>query len=70
MSAKVLLIIGLVWFGAVIIWSRFRLSFVFGIGHGQGAKAVAFLLLYLIEIFTFGWIVPLALGAYRLLKKH
>ena len=70
MSAKILLLIALIWFGAVILWSRFRFSFVLGLGHGKGAKVAAFILAYLIQIFTFGWIVPLALGVYRLLKKH
>ncbi len=69
MSAKTPLIIALVWFGAVILWS-FVPSFFLGLGHGKRAKAVAFVLAYLMQIFTFGWIVPLALGLYRLVKNH
>jgi hypothetical protein len=70
MSGKILLLVALIWFGAVILWSLSSFSFFLGLGHGKGAKALAFLLAYLIQIFTFGWIVPLALGAYRLVKKH
>jgi hypothetical protein len=70
MSAKILTLVALIWFGAVILWSRLRFSFFFGLGHGKGAKVVAFILVYLIQIFTFGWIVPLGLGVYRLLRKH
>jgi hypothetical protein len=70
MSAKTLLITALIWVGAVILWSRFVPSFFLGLGHGRGAKAVAFIFAYLMQIFTLGWIVPLAHGAYRLVRKH
>ncbi len=70
MSARILLLVALIWFGAVVIWSLFGFSFFVGLGHGRGAKVAAVTLAYLILIFTFGWIVPLVLGAYRLVKKH
>jgi hypothetical protein len=69
MSAKILLLVGLVWFGAVVLWS-FVGGFFIGIGHGKIAKAAAWSFVYLMQMFTFGWIVPLAIGAYRLIKGH
>jgi hypothetical protein len=70
MNAKVLFIIGLTWLGIVLLWLRSDYSFFLGLGHGKLAKAVAYILPYVMLLFTIGWIVPLSLGAYRLLKKH
>jgi hypothetical protein len=68
MSAKILLLIALVWFGTGILWSRFGSSFFFGTGHGRSAKAVAYVLVYLIQVVMWGWIAPLTLGIYLLFK--
>lgn len=70
MSTLTLLIIALVWFGAVILWSRLVPSFVLLLGHGKGAKVATIFLGYLIQVFTYGWVVPLAVGAYRLFRRH
>jgi len=70
MNAKVLFIIGLTWLGIVLLWLRSDYSFFLGLGHGKLAKAGAYILPYVMLLFTIGWIVPLSLGAYRLLKKH
>jgi hypothetical protein len=63
MSATILLLIALIWFGPVVVWSPVGSSFFIGLGT---ERAVALVLVYLIQIFAFGWIVPLALGAFRL----
>ncbi len=69
MSAKILLLIALVWFGAVVLSSLVG-GFFIGIGHGKIAKAAVRSLLDVMQIFTFGWIVPLARGRHRLIKGH
>jgi len=71
MSAKTLLIIALVWFGAVVLWHLFDFSFAVAVvGHGQWAKATVRALGYLLQIFTLGWITPLIVAVYRFAKKH
>jgi len=68
MNAKLLLLAALVWFGAGIVWSRFGISFFFPTGHGDRAKVVAYVLVYLIQVVMWGWIAPLTLGIYLLFK--
>jgi hypothetical protein len=68
MTAKLLLLAALVWFGAGIVWSRFGISFFFGTGHGKSGKIVACVLIYLIQVVMWGWIAPLTLGVYLLFK--
>jgi len=75
MSARILFIVGFAWLGAVMLWSRFGPeSFFIGIGHGKVAKLASVILAVLFgtlnQIFYIGWIVPLALGTYRLVRKH
>jgi hypothetical protein len=72
MSGKILLTIWLAWLGAVVLWLRSAQSFSFGImlGHGKGAKLMAYILAYSIQLLIFGWIIPLALGVYRLIRNH
>jgi hypothetical protein len=65
MNAKVLFIIGLIWLLIAILWRFSDYSFFLGLGHGKIAKAVAYILPYVMLLLTFGWIVPLSLGAYR-----
>ena len=68
MSAKSLILIAIVWFGTVVLWSRFASGLFFGTGHGKWAKGVAYALIYLIQVVVLGWIAPLTLGIYLLFK--
>jgi hypothetical protein len=68
MNAKLLLLIALIWFGAVMLWSRFGPSFFFGTGHGKSAKLMAYVLIYLTQLLMWAWIAPLTLGIYLLFK--
>jgi hypothetical protein len=75
MSARTLLTIGIVWFGAVVLWMRFGPeSFGYywpakGISRTLSVAAV-YLLGLLYQLFVVGWVVPIGLGVYRLVKKH
>ena len=75
MSSRILFIVGFTWLGAVILWSRYGPErFFFGIGHGKRARLAAIIFAYLFgtlnQIFYIGWIAPLAMGAYRLVKNQ
>jgi hypothetical protein len=74
MTAKGLIAIGLAWFVAVVLWLRF---FDKGFSHlwmaptlaKQAALIAAFYLLTLAYLlFLVGWLLPLGLGIYRLLR--
>jgi len=75
MSARTLLTIGIVWFAAVVLWIRFGPeSFGFewpakGVWRTLSVAAL-YVLGLLYQLFVFGWLVPIALGIYRFVKKH
>jgi hypothetical protein len=69
MSGTALLILALIWFATVLVWSRIGFGFAIR-GGGNVARAVMQTLLYMIFLLTWGWLVPLAVGIYRLVKKH
>jgi len=69
MSGTALLIIALVWFVTVRVVSRFSFG-LFIEGGGNVGKAAMQVLLYSIFLLTWGWLVPLGLGIYRLIKKR
>jgi hypothetical protein len=65
-SARVLLLIALIWIGAVVLWSVGVPGFDFSIGlHGP-----RFVIGCLLQILTFGWVMPLGFGIYRLLRTR
>ncbi len=76
MTAKALLVIGLIWFVAAAAWLRFSpgFSFVWMLPKGGLKQAAVGGAIYLALIsYTFlliGWVVPLLLGVYRLVAKR
>jgi hypothetical protein len=74
MSAKTLIAIGITWVGVVALWLRqsFGLYWRRPTGATRQAAIVAaiYASLLLYQVFLIGWIVPLSLGAYRLVRKH
>jgi hypothetical protein len=77
MTSKTLLTIGVLWLGAASLSMLLRFPYeVLFVGFGRGyiAKLAAFISALLLGIgstvFYLGWIVPLGLGAYRIVKKH
>jgi hypothetical protein len=71
MNPKILLMVGLAWFGAVLLWSLFgRGSFSILLGHGKRAKLAVVALAYAFQLLIFGWILPLALAAYLFVRNH
>jgi hypothetical protein len=69
MSGTALLVITLVWLVTVLVSSRMGFGF-FIRGNGNVAKAAMQILLYLIFLLTSGWLMPLGVGIYRLIKKR
>jgi hypothetical protein len=75
-TAKVLLMTGVVWFAAVAVWLRFSPGFsFFWMLPKNGFKQAAIIGAFYVAtasytLFLVGWIVPLSLGAYRLVSKH
>jgi|HubBroStandDraft_4_1064222.scaffolds.fasta_scaffold172459_2 hypothetical protein len=76
MSAKTLIAIGITWVGVVALWLRHDQSFGLYWRRPTGATrqaaivAAIYASLVLYQVFLIGWILPLSLGAYRLVKKH
>jgi CHASE2 domain-containing sensor protein len=76
MTAKSLLVLSGVWFGAVALWLfAARLSIHIG-WRGRGkvmqsaGQAVIYALAVAYVLFLVGWVVPAAIGMHRLLRKH
>ena len=50
--------------------SEFVSGFFVGLGHRKWAKVASIIFACFMFIVAFGWIVPLAVGIYRLVTKH
>ena len=70
MRSTTLLIIAIVWFTMVLVFCKLDFSFLIRLGRRKAGKAVAYLLVYSVQLLIWGWLVPLALGIYGLAKKH
>jgi len=76
MSAKVLIGIGLVWLLLVALWITVgdKSFAVFWRAPSPAKRALimssAYALLLIYQLFLIGWLVPLILGAYRLLRHR
>jgi hypothetical protein len=76
MTPKKLIAIGLAWFVAVVLCARFLdRDFAYGFVAPSAFKAVvliasAYLFMTVYGVFLIGWLVPLGLGVYRLLRHH
>jgi predicted ABC-type sugar transport system permease subunit len=76
MTGKVLIVIGLSWFAAVVLWLLLSPRSFGYMWHAEGATKRAaviagiyiFGLLY--QVFVIGWLVPLAFGIYRLMRHR
>ena len=67
-NGRHLLLIAAIWFTAVLASNQFGpFSFFLNLGKRNTAKiAVIYALSCLIQLFIFGWILPLAVGIYRI----
>ena len=76
MNSRPLIIVGVAWFIAVAIWLRFGTSGfsyawpIGGLSKRVTVTGLVYLLIFLYQIFIFGWVIPLAIGTYKLVKKH
>ena len=76
MTPKGLIAIGLTWFVAVVLWTCFFDRSVSHVWMAPGVfkKAVLvasfYLLAFLYGIFLVGWLAPLGLGIYRLVRHR
>jgi hypothetical protein len=76
MTPRRLIAIGLAWFVAVVLFARFLdRDFAYGFVAPSGLKvavliAGTYLLMFLYLVFLIGWLVPLGLGVYRLMRHH
>lgn len=66
-SGRHLLMAASLWFIAVLVWNQlWKSSFFLGLGRPQRTQiAFVFALGWLYQLFTFGWLAPLAIGIYR-----
>lgn len=66
-SGRHLLMAASLWFIAVLVWNQlWKSSFFLGLGRPQRTQiAFVFALGWLYQLFTFGWLAPLAIGMYR-----
>jgi len=75
-SPRNLILIGIVWLGAVALWLLFGpQSFGYYWRANGTLKRTALIAgIYVIgllhQVFILGWLVPTGLGLYRILKKH
>ena len=71
MNPRLLLALGLAWFGVALLWFIFgRGSFTIWLGHGRAAKVAALALAYALQLFIFGWVLPIAIATYLLVREH
>ena len=66
-TGRHLLVIGAIWFVAATAWSILGRSFfwIFGKRNRAIAMAISYALGSLYPLFMFGWLIPLAVGIYR-----
>jgi hypothetical protein len=67
-TGRHLLVMGTIWFGVVLAWNFLGPSsffWSFGKRNRVLAKAISYTLLWLFQLFMFGWLVPLGVGIYR-----
>ena len=74
MAASGLLAIGTGWLIAVASWLYFGPKQIFHLWRVTGTKRVGlvvaiYLFAFLYQIFVFGWIVPVGIGLYKIMKK-
>lgn len=71
LSGRPLLLIAAVWFLAVLTWSRLGpSSFFLSLGKRNRAKvAVIYAFGWLFQLFMFGWLLPLIVGMYRVVRR-
>lgn len=69
-SFLILAILALIWFTAVLLWSKFVPSFFLKLGHGKAARTAAYVICYSIYIFIWGWLIPFAIAIYDVLRKY
>ena len=70
-AAKYLISAGAIWFGTVLAWHLLTpSSFFWSLGkHRILAKAISSAILSLFQFFMVGWLVPLGVGIYRMVRK-
>jgi hypothetical protein len=73
MTSKQMIVLGLIWFVAVTLWLLFGPREFLYLWQAKGAKRTAviagiYIFGILYQIFMIGWLVPLALGTYRLIR--
>ena len=76
MSTKKLLVIGSLWFAAVVLWlffGRTSVSIAWSV-KGTKTKIAGTAVLYAIAasyiLFLTGWVLPIGVGIYRLVHEH
>jgi ATP-dependent Clp protease ATP-binding subunit ClpA len=71
-SGRYLLVMGAIWFVAVLAWNILGpQSFFWSLGKRNRAIAMAasYAAFYLLQLFIFGWLVPLGVGIYRVMTR-
>ncbi len=76
MTPKWLITIGVIWFMVVVVWLHFAPSSYFHMFETKDADRQSALIVgiylfgLLYSVFIVGWLVPLALGTYRLVRHR
>ena len=67
-TGRYLLVISAIWFTVALAWNQLGpSSFFLSLGKRSPAKiAVIYAFGYLIQLFMFGWLLPLGVGIYRI----
>jgi hypothetical protein len=66
-----LLVTGAIWFMAVLAWSILETSFGYTFGNRNRAlsMALSYGLIWLYQLLTVGWLIPLAVGIYIVTRR-
>jgi hypothetical protein len=72
-SGRALLVIGVIWLLLVCAWLSLRPSSMWGVKFSGRTRALAMLILYaflwLYQLLLYGWLIPLAIGIYRVAQR-
>jgi hypothetical protein len=74
MAARGWFVIGGLWLGAVLLWMRFGPTQGGHVWQATGAKRfligfAIFIFGFLYQVFVFGWLIPVGVGIYKVVKK-
>lgn len=71
-SGRHLLMAASLWFIPILVWNQlWKSSFFLGLGKRHRTQiAFVFAFGWLYQLFTFGWLAPLAIGIYRIALRR